>query len=107
MAKKIYEEEALELIDGTEVVIKPLPIKPLRKFMKRWNDMTTLGTDADDNDVIDIMFDCAVIVVETFNDVERDALEESLDMKTMQKILTIGGGIMTGEDGDPKAAAMA
>lgn len=102
MATKIYEEETFELIGGEEVVVRPLPIKPLRKFMKRWADMTELGTDADDNDVIDIMFDCAVIVVETFNDVERDTLEESLDMKTMQKILTIGGGIMMGDDGDPK-----
>lgn len=102
MATKIYEEETFELIGGEEVVVRPLPIKPLRKFMKRWSEMTSLGTDADDNDVIDIMFDCAVIVVETFNDVKRDALEDSLDMKTMQKILTIGGGIMMGDDGDPK-----
>lgn len=103
MAKKIYEEYEFTLQDDTTIVVRPLPIKPLRKFMEEWEKIQKMDKDANEVDLVDIMFECAYIVVTAFNeDVTKNDLEESLDMKTMERVLSIGGGIQTGEDVDPK-----
>lgn len=106
MADRIYEERQFILMDDTEITVRPLPIKPLRKFMKKWSEMENLGTDATEDDLVNIMFECAYIVVSNFNsEVSKTALEESLDMKTMEKVLALGGGIQTGDEVDPKVMA--
>lgn len=108
MAKKVYEEKEFTLMNDTTVVVKPLPIKALRKFMETWNKVEGLEETATEVDLVDIMFECAYIVVSQFNeDVTKDGLEGSLDMKTMQEILGLGGGIQTGAEEDPKATRRA
>lgn len=108
MAKKVYDEKEFLLMDGTAIVVRPLPIKPLRVFMETWNGVEKLDKDATEVDLVDIMFECAYIVVEQFNDeVTKSQLEDSLDMKTMQEVLSLGGGIQTGAEEDPKATRRA
>ena len=104
MATKVYTEKEFILIGGKNVLVKPLPIKPLRQFMETWAKMEKLDKDATEIDMVDIMFECAYIVIAAFNeDVTREQLEDTLDMKTMQQVLALGGGIQTGADEDPKA----
>jgi hypothetical protein len=100
--KKVYDERTYALMDGTEVTVRPLPIKTLRTFMEAWSKMETLDKEATEVDLVNIFFNCAFIIVSQFNeDVTFEMLEESLDMKTMEQILELGGGIQTGGD-DPK-----
>lgn len=106
MAKKIYEEHEFTLMNDKNVVVRPLPIKPLRKFMQEWEKIQKMDKDATEVDLVDIMFECAYIVISTFNEeVTKSELEDALDMKTMEKVLAVGGGIQTGADVDPKVRA--
>jgi hypothetical protein len=101
--KKVYEERTYALMDGTEVTVRPLPIKALRTFMETWSQMEKFDKEATEVDLVNVFFECAYIVVSQFNeDVTMEQLEESLDMKTMEQILELGGGIQTGGDDSKK-----
>lgn len=90
MATKVFSVEVLELQDGKKVQIAPLPVKPLREFMKIYGKLK----DAKDEDSgIEIMFDAAVFALTRRNEVTEDELEESLDLPTMMKVLEVCGGL--------------
>jgi hypothetical protein len=107
MATKVSKEETLELQDGTEVTIRPLNIKNLRKFMEVVARFEKLGEDEEAEDKsIDIMVD-AVSVALLMNNKElaedRDRLEEILDVPTMHHIMALAGGVdmSAGANADP------
>lgn len=106
MATQVYEEKVFKLMNGRDVTVRPLPIKPLRKFMEEWSKIGEIAKnkDATEVDYIDQMFKCAYIVIEFFNeDVTLDEIEDSLDSKTMERIIELGGGIKMFSEADPKA----
>lgn len=41
MATKVFNEEEIELLDGTPVELRPLPIGKMRKVLALWLDHTT------------------------------------------------------------------
>lgn len=93
MATKVYEEETIELQDGTEVVIRPLNIKKLREFMSVIKKLEAIETEEES---IDILLEACTIAISQKNKAvseNTDLLEESLDVPTMHRILEVAGGV--------------
>jgi len=92
-ATTVYTIEEVILQDDSEAVLKPLPIKLLRKFM---TELEKLGKAESENAGIDIMTTMAGICLQKqFPKLveDRDALEEALDMPTIYKIVEVCGGV--------------
>ena len=93
MATTVYNVEEIELQNGSKVQLKPLSIKELRKFMQAIQKTSNASTD---EETLNILIDaCAVALEKQLPDLvkDRDALEDSLDVPTINRILEVCGGI--------------
>jgi hypothetical protein len=92
MASKIYEVGNISLVDGTEIELRPLKIKYLRKFMDYFD---IIKFAKDDESSIKILSHCALIALRSqyplISTIEE--LEDSLDLPTVYKVLDITAGI--------------
>jgi hypothetical protein len=114
MATTVYEEKEIQLQDGTDVLLKPLPIVQLRRFMNAWREMQALKgeTDAEKEDAaLNVYINCTGIALEAFFLAEgkfdktrgmnkdplskeyREYLESVLDMDTIYIIMDTCGGM--------------
>lgn len=112
MATEVNESETLTLVDGSEVTVKPLNIRLLRKFMTQMNKMGELEDDSQALDVL--LVACAIGFkgsdrpelgnifekndkgkedFESVNDESAEELEEYLTLPLMQKIAEVAGGM--------------
>lgn len=112
MATTVYDTQDIELQDGTEITLAPLPIGRLRRFMKAWSEFANIK---EEDEAFDIYINCSGIALEkTFSekfngdttspnkvlsDKYREYLEDVLDMDTIYKVLEVCGGIKLN---DPK-----
>lgn len=115
MATKVYNEEGLTLQDGTDVIVRPLPIGRLRRFMDAWEKIEGVESDRDG---FPVLVNCAGIAIEhefkgKFDSLKalesqegeylseeyKNYLEDVLDLDTIYKILEIAGGLKLN---DPK-----
>lgn len=92
MATKVYDSAYIELIDGTELYITPLKIKYLREFMDAFEFVKTATSD---DEAILFLSECARIAMKQYYPQIQSLyeLEDSVDMKTVYKIVEIAGGI--------------
>ncbi len=93
MATRVFETLVLELQDGSEVTIRPLSIKKLRKFMEV---IKKLEDAEDEISSVNILVDACAIAVSVSNlklSEDKEALEDALDVPTMYKILEVAGGV--------------
>src|SRR5688572_9520310 len=125
MATRAYRVEELTLQDDTDVVVKPLPIGPLRRFMEAWRDVEKLNPD---DDGFHIYINCCGIALEknfkgdskfdknglkAANSAEgeflspeyKEYLEEVLDIDTIYVIMDVAGGIKLNDPKLMEAAA--
>lgn len=114
MATTVYEEVDVTLQDNTDVVLKPLPIGQLRRFMAAWKEMANLKGESDEEKEdysFTVFVNCAGIALENqflalekFTELRgkgkdplskeyRDYLESVLDMDTIYKIMEVCGGL--------------
>lgn len=114
MAKTVYDTEVVSLLDDTEVVLRPLAISGLRKFMRVWGELTKMDTtNTDDDEVNDKVFDvyvrCSGIALAKelktkfdepvldksggLSEEYYDYLEDNLDTKTAERILSVCGNL--------------
>lgn len=117
MASRVYNEESITLQDDKEVLLRPLPIGRLRRFMDAWGKFADAKTD---DDGFNVFINCSGIALEenfkgkfdalkaSKDEVEageylsaeyKEYLEETLDLDTIYKILEVTGGIKLN---DPK-----
>lgn len=117
MATKAYQAREISLQDDRDVVIRPLPIGRLRRFMTAWEAIKELP---DGDDGFDIFINCSGVALEhefkgTFDALKASVdeqekgevlspeykahLEEVLDLETIYVILEVAGGIKLN---DPK-----
>ena len=107
MATKVYDIEEIELQNGSKAILKPLTIKELRKFM------TVIQKTADvqnEDETLTILIDaCAVALEKQLPDLvkDRDALEDALDVPTINRILEVCGGIKMDDPNLIAAAVLA
>lgn len=124
MASEVYTTEEIKLLDGTEVTLKPLAIRPLRKFMRIWNDfLAEIRENAEkpteeqvsDSDIGDRQFDvfaqmCMLCLSELRKDRSEDEfleyIEGVLDEQTIYRVLDKCGGLKL-NDPNLQAASLA
>lgn len=117
MASAVYNEETIKLQDGKEVLLRPLAIGKLRRFMKVWEGFKEVK-EGDEETPLNIFVTCAGISVEdsfkeeydkTYVDGDlteeyRTYLENVLDMDTIYKILDVCGGLKLNDPNLTRAA---
>ena len=107
MATTVYDVEEIELQNGAKVKLKPLTIKELRKFMvaiQRTQEVTS------EDETLNILIDaCAVALERQLPELvkDRDALEDALDVPTINRILEVCGGIKMDDPNLLAAAVLA
>lgn len=120
-AKRIGRTETIELLNGDSVELRPLNIKLLRKFMKKFKEMNEFSstTPADeaavesyDDDLMDLVVDMAAIALskkypsETSylhnSEASRDDFEELVDQDIVLYINEVCGGITMTVDEDDR-----
>lgn len=105
MATQVYTIEEIILQDGEKVSLRPLTIKHLRKFMKKWKEIEHIK---DEDEIVDFLIDigqlCLASIYKQYED--KDKYEDAVDMPTVHKIIEICGGIKL-NDPEMMAAAMA
>lgn len=120
MATTVYEVLDLELQDGTEVKVRPLDLKRLRKVMKVIEDMNSSTSDEEgkdsggpvsDNDEDNLTFLIAATKICLEKQVpdlvkDDDKFEEALDIPTIWKILEVAAGISMGGPNLQREAAL-
>lgn len=95
MATTIYDTAELELENGDTIVVKPLPIKQLKKFMKIIRDLDSEDIKTEE-DAMDIFVKAAMVCLEKTRPTlsqDRDEFEENVNVPTMMKILEVCGGL--------------
>jgi hypothetical protein len=93
MATEIYKTKIIQLIDGTDLEISPLKIKYLRRFM---DEFENVRSSTDDIEAISALAECARICMQQFKpELSKtiEALEDSVDLATIYKILDAAAGI--------------
>lgn len=103
MATKVYETVELELLDGRNIIVKPLNLKNLREVMKEWQK----AAEAENEDqFLDVLIECTSIAFRQFApDLStKEQLEEAVDLQTMYKVLEVAADIKLN---DPNLVATA
>lgn len=120
MATEVYKKKEITLQDGTDVLLRPLPIARLRRFMKAWEGMADVKVE-EGEDGFTVLINCAGISLEDsfkgkFDEGTRarpeeaekgeflspkykEYLEEVLDVDTIYEVLDICGDLKLN---DPK-----
>lgn len=122
MATAVYEVIDLVLQDGTEVSVRPLDLKRLRKVMNIIEDMNKAALNAfeagekktdspldDDEGNLEFLIKATKICLEKQLPklvADNDAFEEALDMPTIWKILEVSAGISMGSPNLQREAAL-
>lgn len=125
MATEVYTTEEITLQDGTDVEIRPLPIAKLRKFTKLWNGhmqyVAKVLKEAQESEneedlmnsdeLTDRQYDvwikmCALGLERQLKDTMTEKqflayLEDTLDEKTIYKILEVTGNLHFGQGETP------
>lgn len=117
MATRVYNEEEISLQSGDDVVLKPLVVGRLRRFMDAWAKFADVKKD---DEGFNVFINCAGIALEENFKGKFDALkatpaekekgeylspeykeflEDTLDLESIYRILDIAGGIKLN---DPK-----
>ena len=107
-SKRVYNVEVLELLDGSEIEVRPLPIKKLRIAQDSINKALTFSgeedsdTDEAEENMINVFLDIVETVIKVngseklakFVDPEtgREELEDTLDQDTMYEIVKVATG---------------
>jgi hypothetical protein len=94
VATKVYDTFELELENGESVLIKPLPIKALRRFM----DVINNENVEDETDMMDVFMEACVLCLKAlhpkvFSDKTKEDIEELVTLPTVMKILEVAGGL--------------
>jgi len=101
MATTVYETTEIELLDGTVVKMRPLKISLLRDFMKKFGEIAEV---ADDNDKsMDILLECVQIAMKQYAPdlaLDRDRLEDSIDLPSVYKVVEAASGIKFDDAGN-------
>jgi len=95
LATTVYDTLEIELSNGDELIIKPLPIKQLRKFMEVIKKMD-LEENASEDAAMEIFIEAAMVCLEVSMPElakDRDKFEEVIEIPTMMKILEVAGGL--------------
>jgi hypothetical protein len=95
LATTVYDVVEIELADGSNLTLRPLPIKQLKKFMEVIRSID-VKENATEDDAMDVFIQAAMICLEAFKpDLSKDIdkFESVIEVPTMMKILEVCGGL--------------
>lgn len=98
MADKPLNSKTITLIDGTEILARPLKLSLLRPFMAKFGLLAAASEDNDKS--MDILIDCAQIALKQFKPElaeDRAALEDLLDLPTVYQIIDVASGLQNSD----------
>jgi hypothetical protein len=107
LANTVYSVEEITLQDGSTAKLKPLSIKELREFMKA---LQGASESTSETETLNVLIDAvAVALKKQLPDLvaDRDALEDALDVPTINRILEVCGGIKMDDPNLLAAAVLA
>lgn len=107
MANTVYSVEEITLQDGSTAKLKPLSIKELREFMAA---LQGAADSTSETETLNVLIDAvAVALKKQLPDLvaDRDALEDALDVPTINRILEVCGGIKMDDPNLLAAAVLA
>lgn len=94
MTTTINELKTVDLLDGTQINVRPLKVSLLREFTKKFEGIADV---ADDNDKsIDLLMECVQIAMKQYKPelaADAKALEDLLDLPTVYRIVEEASGI--------------
>jgi hypothetical protein len=94
MATSVYEVVNIELLDGTELSLRPLKISILREFMKTFEK---IGDVAEDNvKSMDVLLECVQVAMKQYKpelSQDKEKLEDIIDLPSIYKIIEVASGI--------------
>ena len=99
MATTVYESGTIKLIDGTEIYVTPLKIKYLREFMEVFQ---MIKNSSSEDESITYLLECARIAMKQYQPSIKTIydVEDSLDIKSLYKLLEYSAGIKMKDDED-------
>lgn len=99
MATSIYKSGYIELIDGTEIYITPLKLKYLREFMVAFDNVKNATSE---DEAIIFLLECIRVGMKQYcpSLMTIYQIEDSIDLKTMYKILEYAADIHMDPDSD-------
>jgi len=108
LATTVYDVEEIQLSNGDTLVIKPLTIKHLKKFLKVMKKMEDDSIESEEQ-VMEIFVEGAMVCLEQLKpelsqDLEK--FEEVIEVPTLMKILEVAGGLKL-NDPNLSAASLA
>ena len=95
MPTTVYDVVEIELGNGNNVTLKPLPIKQLKKFMEIINEMQLPENESEDA-AMNIFIRAAMVCLTNVAPelaADQDKFEETIEVPTMMKILEVCGGL--------------
>jgi hypothetical protein len=97
MATTINEANEVTLLDGTKITVRPLKISLLRKFMTKFEEISSVAESNDQS--LDVLLACVSIALQQYApDLADDKdLEEKLDLPLVYKIVEEASGIKLGD----------
>jgi hypothetical protein len=106
MATSVYEVVEVELLDGSQISMKPLKISLLRDFMKEFQKISDPKIAEDNIKSMDLLLNCAVIAMKQYSPelATKEQLEEIMDLPTVYKVIEVAAGIKLN---DPNALTAA
>ena len=107
MATSVYETVKLELMDGSEIEMRPLKISLLREFMKKFDTVVEVATSNVES--MDVLVDCAMIAMKQYKpelSSDKDAFEDVADIKMVYKIIEVASGIKLDSEGNAATAGL-
>ena len=106
MATNIYKVSYFDLMDGTIIEGSPLKIKYLREFMDRF-DIVKKAKD-DEEAIRDLAFCALVAMKQYYPQIKTIAeLEDSVDLKTIYKIIDIAADIKIRDNPEKEVSSQA
>lgn len=94
MTTTVHEAKTLQLLDGTEISVRPLKISLLRDFMKKFEGIAKVSDNNDKS--MDVLMECVQIAMKQYKpELAEDAkaLEDNLDLPTVYKIVEEASGV--------------
>ena len=95
MATTVYDVEEIQLSNGETLVIKPLTIKHLKKFLKVMKKMEDPKIESEEQ-VMEIFVEGAMVCLEQLKPSlaeDLETFEEVIEVPTLMKILEVAGGL--------------
>ena len=117
LATTAYDTIELELQDGTEVVVRPLDLKRLRKVMVVIDEMNEVSdegkkkgelvSDKEADNLVFLIRAAKVCLEKQLPELvaDNDKFEEAMDLPTLWKVLEVAAGISMGNPNQQREAA--